>query len=417
MTHLTIEDRQKIEELLNNNINFTEIGKILNRDRSGIRKEIKSHIELISKTNYGGNIHCANLKDCKQYSGKACKKKCEHYVEVACEKLLKAPYVCNGCERKQYCRLEKHYYRYMKAQNEYKKELTDSRSGIRISAQEIKSIDNILVPLFKANKQSVHQVYVNNPDTLTFSKTTFYKYTDMGIFKFKNIDLPRRVRYKKNSSTKRTRKESIVRINRTYTDYLKYLEIHQDQEVSVVQMDTVEGTKGGKVFLTLLFENYNLMLIYLLDSKTKEEVNKVFDKLKNDLGDDEFSRLFEVILTDNGSEFFGADNIECDKSGIKIVSLFYCDPSASYQKGDLEKNHEYIRYYLPKPSSFDNLTQASVSLMMNHINNVPRESLKDLTPYQSSEELINKEIKNILGLTYIEPNDVSLNSDLLKRVE
>ena len=205
---------------------------------------------------------------------------------------------------------------------------------------------------------------------MSFSKTTFYKYTDMGIFDFRNIDLPRRIRYKKNSNSRRTRKESLVRINRTYADYLRYLESNNDHEVSVVQMDTVEGVKGGKVFLTLLFENYNLMLIYLLNSKTKEEVKQVFEKLKINLGEKKFSELFEVILTDNGSEFFGADDIECNADGIKLISLFYCDPSASYQKGDIEKNHEYIRYYLPKPSSFDNFTQKQVTLMMNHINRI-----------------------------------------------
>lgn len=416
MAHLNIEDRQKIEELLNENKNFTDIGRTLDKDRTCIRKEIKNHIEVTKKSDYGINIiKCANSKDCKNYHGKFCKKKCNDYIEVKCEKLLKAPYVCNGCEKKKYCKLERHYYRYINAQKEYKKELTDSRSGIRISPQEVKTINEVIAPLFKSQKHSVHQVYVNNPDELTFSKTTFYKYTDMGIFEFRNIDLPRRVRYKKDSSSKRTRKESLVRLNRTYKDYIAYLEANNDREVSVVQMDTVEGLKGGKVFLTLLFENYNLMLIYILDSKTKEEVKKVFDKLKHDLGEKEFCRLFEVILTDNGSEFFGADDIECNENSVKLISLFYCDPSASYQKGGIEKNHEYIRCYLPKPSSFDHLTQTQVTLMMNHINNIPRESLRNLTPYESSNNFISKEIKSILYLYYIKPNDVNLNSDLLKK--
>ena len=417
MTHLTIEDRQKIEELLQENKNFTYIGNILNKDRTCIRKEIKNHIQVIKRSEYGNKIYCKHLKDCLNYTGKACKKKCEYYVEATCTKLLKAPYVCNGCERKKYCKLEKHYYRYIDAQKEYRKELTDSRIGIRISSKEVKFINEKISPLFKKQKHSVHQVYVNNPDELSFSKTTFYKYTDMGIFDFRNIDLPRRIRYKKNSNSRRTRKESLVRINRTYADYLRYLESNNDHEVSVVQMDTVEGVKGGKVFLTLLFENYNLMLIYLLNSKTKEEVKQVFEKLKINLGEKKFSELFEVILTDNGSEFFGADDIECNADGIKLISLFYCDPSASYQKGDIEKNHEYIRYYLPKSSSFDNLTQKQVTLMMNHINNIPRESLKNLTPYKSSNEFITEEIKSIFELIYIKPNDVNLNSDLLKRVE
>lgn len=417
MAHLVIDERQKIEECLNENLNFTQIGKLIDKDRTSIRNEIKNHIEIIKRTEHGNSVHCSYLKDCIKYTGKACKKKCENYSEAKCELLNKPPYVCNGCKSKRYCRYEKKYYRYLKAQKEYTKELTDARNGIRISPKEVSNINNSISTLIKEQKHSVNQIYINNPDQISFSKTTFYKYIDLGIFTFRNIDLPRRVRYKASTSKRRTRKETLIRVNRTYKDFNCYLQNNNYRDISIVQMDTVEGIKGGKVFLTLLFENHNLMLIYLLDTKTKEAVNNIFNKLKKDLGEKEFKRLFEVILTDNGSEFFGADNIECNEKGNKIVSLFYCDPSASYQKGALEKNHEYIRYYLPKHSSFDDLTQEQVNLMNNHINSIPRDSLKSLTPYVSSSSLLSDFAKEKLNLKYIEPNLVNLNPILLKRVE
>ena len=37
----------------------------------------------------------------------------------------------------------------------------------------------------------------------------------------------------------------------------------------------------------------------------------------------------------------------------------------SYQKGKVEKNHEFIRYVLPKGTSFDNLTQDDINLIMS----------------------------------------------------
>ena len=77
-------------------------------------------------------------------------------------------------------------------------------------------------------------------------------------------------------------------------------------------MDTVEGVKGGKVFLTLLFRQYNFMLIFIMNCKTMECVEKVFLNIRKLLGNDEFSRLFEIILTDNGSEFFNPISIETD---------------------------------------------------------------------------------------------------------
>ena len=52
-------------------------------------------------------------------------------------------------------------------------------------------------------------------------------------------------------------------------------------------MDTVEGIKGGKVFLTMLFRNYNFMLIFLMESKTMECVEKVFINIRKTIGNDE----------------------------------------------------------------------------------------------------------------------------------
>ena len=46
------------------------------------------------------------------------------------------------------------------------------------------------------------------------------------------------------------------------------------------------------------------------------------------------------------------ENIPCNRTNV-----FYCDPSAPYQKGACEVNHELIRRILPKGSSFDDLTQ------------------------------------------------------------
>ena len=136
-------------------------------------------------------------------------------------------------------------------------------------------------------------------------------------------------------------------------------------------MDTVIGThggKGGKCLLTLLFRKYNFMLIFLLPYKRREYVERVFRRLQDILGEDEYRRLFAVILTDNGTEFSDPESIEISyKTGEKLVSVFFADPNCSYQKGSIEKNHEYIRYILTKGSSFAFLNQDLVDLMASHI--------------------------------------------------
>lgn len=181
-------------------------------------------------------------------------------------------------------------------------------------------------------------------------------------------------------------------------------------------MDTVEGIKGGKVFLTLLFKNYNFMLIYLMERKTMDCVEKVFIHIRNIIGEKEFKRLFEVILTDNGSEFFNPISIETNYETGEILShIFYCDPSASYQKGSIEKNHEYIRYVLPKGTSFDNLTQDDCYLLASNINSTSRVILNGKTPYKAVSLLMNEELINKFNIIEIKPDEVNLSSSLLKK--
>ena len=62
-------------------------------------------------------------------------------------------------------------------------------------------------------------------------------------------------------------------------------------------MDTVEGKKGGKILLTMLFRNSKLMIAFLLNDKTSNSVLKVFNWIESILGNDLFEKTFPVILT------------------------------------------------------------------------------------------------------------------------
>ena len=195
-----------------------------------------------------------------------------------------------------------------------------------------------------------------------------YKYVDLGVFSFRNIDLPRKVKYKKRKENKkqRIRRETAIRKGRTYEDFKEYL--GKNPECSIVERDTVEGIKGGKVFLTLLFWQCKFMLIYLMDNKTMDCVEKAFKEIKEILGIELFKKVFEVILIDNGSEFFNPMSIEKDGETEEIVShVFYWNPGAPWKKGSIEKNHEYIRYVLPKGSLFDELTQEKTNILKINI--------------------------------------------------
>ena len=306
--HLTYEERNYIEIGLNNKRNFTEIAKDLNKHRTTIMREVQGHRfrKMPSQFNNFKNL-CKNRRECQKFD---CTAKEECYEEERCSKLEGAPYVCNGCEQRNKCRKIKYYYYAKFANDEYSEKLRVSRMGINITKEEVYEVDRLVTPLIKEKHQSISHIYANHPDEISFSRTTMYNYVDLGVFSFRNIDLPRKVKYKKRKENKkqRIRRETAIRKGRTYEDFNKYME--KNTESSVVEMDTVEGVKGGKVFLTLLFRQSKFMLMYLMDNKTMECVEKAFDHIKYTIGIEKFKRVFEVILTDNGSEFFNPLSIE-----------------------------------------------------------------------------------------------------------
>lgn len=388
--HLLKEQRNTIEYLISLNKTFTYIANAIQVDRTTISKEIKRNRYI--KSNF---YDAFDLKGIQSTISK-------------CEKLRKPPYVCNTCPNLRYCTNHKLYYNAKFAQNNYENNLSESRRGIDIEPEVIEEIENSIVPLIKDKKQSINQVYINHPDLIYFAKTTFYRYVDMGVFSLSNLDLPKKVKYKKRKSNKDTnykRKLAILK-GRTYEEFIEFKANHP--KMNICEMDTVEGKKGGKVFLTLLIKDTKFMFIRLLNKKNIASVNKEIDKLKSVLGIKLFSKVFRIVLTDNGIEFLDPLRIEIDyETGRKTTNVFYCHPYSSFEKASLEHNHEYIRRVLPKGESFCNLTEEHVQKLETTINNIPREKLNGKTPFELTKEKYPLLIKK-LNYQYIKPDDVSL---------
>lgn len=420
--HLTLEDRNYIEQALNQNMSFKEIGKFLSKDPTTISKEIKKHkIKKEPSTFNNSNTclkrcHCSKKNVCGKNchsscnTCKICVKYCPDFVEEVCPNLSKPPFVCNPCPRKGYCRLVKYYYRALPSYNQYKNTLSISRQGINLSDDELCELDNIVSPLIK-NGQTIAHIY--KTQDLKCSRSSLYNYIDQNKLSARNIDLPRRVRYSKKKSKRTSPKDTSIRKGRTYEDFEKYLLDKPDTQI--VEMDTVEGKKGGKVLLTMLFRNSKLMLAFILEDKTSNSVLKVFNWLEAILGNTLFEKTFPVILTDNGTEFSNPLSLEFNSEGIGRTRIFFCNPGASYQKGALEKNHEFIRYVIPKGTSMDNLTQTDVTKMINHINSLTRVSLNNFTPYDLAQILLDKNVLKKLNLIKVAANEIQLNKNLLKK--
>lgn len=425
--HLSLSQRVTIEQLLNARYSFKAIGRELDKDCTTISKEVKNHIQFKKSGCFGKAFNnCVNRFTCSLKSlcpdgicnNKLCKFcpkcyiHCPYYQKESCSLLLKPPYVCNGCQNRQRCTLEKHIYSADYAQQGYLAVLSESRSGISISEEEATALDSTISPLIMKG-QSIHHICAKNPDRVMFSEKCIYNYVDAGIFSARNIDLPRKVKYRPRRSKHDSFKvDKSCRIGRTYKDFRKYLK--ENPDVPLVELDSVEGKKGGKVLLTMHFVESQFMLAFLRDANTSRSVIDVFENLYWELDHDVFSKLFQLCLADNGSEFSNPTAIEFDLQGNRRTRMFYCDPSAPYQKGAAENNHELIRRIIPKGTSLDNLTQEKVSHMMNHINSYSRKKLGDFSPHEIFEQFHGRKVLEILGVELIPTNEITLLPTILK---
>lgn len=435
--HIDLSGRIRIEQGLNNGESFRTIARDLNKDPSTISKEVRRHSVLKErKPDAFAPIPCANNYDASKPKATVCKilhgcgdenctsrcvfcKKmrcsdiCSYYKPRQCEKLEKPPYVCNGCPKKANCMMDRKVYSSKYAQDTYETLLTTSREGINQTPESIQQLDDLLSPLIKKG-QSIAHIYASHAEEIACSRRTIYSYIDSGVFEVRNMDLRRKVVYKpRKKKTATSIKDRAFRKDRGYKEFQEYVDKYKP--AYIVEMDTVEGAKGTKpCFLTMLFRNCKLMLMFLLEEQTQDEVNRVFDYLTEVLGIELFQKLFEVIITDNGHEFQDRWNLECDENGEIRTRIYYCDPNRSDQKGALEKNHEYIRYVLPKGKTFDELTKEQVLLITNHINNTTRPKLHGSTPMKKALQSFDKNAMDKLGLEIILPDDICLKPDLLK---
>lgn len=429
--HLTLSDRIRIEQGLNENLPFREIAKSLCKDPSTITKEVKKHIshshsygQIIGNTckhktvchekNVCGNAVCADRK-CSTCN--RCNRYCSKYQPDDCYKRLhRAPYVCNGCPSRQGCHKAKSYYNAVDADNEYRKELSESRTGINLTPEELARLDNLVSPLV-LHGQPIFHICKNNQDEIPVSDRTIYRYINEGILGARRMDLRRAVKYKKRyqHSPKENNIPRGARIGRTMDEFRKYMAEHLDDASNLVQMDTVMGKQGSKQsLLTLYFSNCHLQLIFILEEHTSQNVCDAFDYLEMVLGIELFRKCFPLIITDNGPEFSNPVYLERAADGSRRTRIFYCDPYSSWQKAECEKNHEYIRYVIPKGTSMDGFTQADMNTLMSHISSTSRETLNGSCPYDMATVFLGKAFLDKLHISKIPPNDVILSPELLK---
>jgi len=395
--HLTLDNRVFIEKCLDQNMNMKDIARPLCKDPSTISKEIKKH----------RTFHPHN-----DLASRGPVNRCIHKKDCSLKKVCPTTSLCTGrCASKTGCRKDKFYYRATTANRDYRSVLIEAREGINTTEADLKILDEVVSPLIRQG-QSPAMILMNHPE-LDISEKTIYNYIEKGYMSVINLDLQRKVKYKLRKCHESEINDKGIFEGRTYKDFQELLKLHPD--IPVVEMDTVVGSEGSKkVLLTMYFRTCKCLLISLMADKSSASVKAVSDRLERKLGTLTFCSLFQVIITNRGGEFQNPEALETGVDNIIRTGIYYCDPMCAWQKPGVEKSHEYIRYILPKGSSFDALTQWDADRVMNHINSSARASLNGLPPIRLAQLLFDQETYNAFKFREISPDDIILTPDLLK---
>lgn len=160
--HITLDDRIEIQECLNKGMSFKDIGKRIGKDPTTISKEVKLH----------GQIYTNSFTK----------------TDECCPKLLKTPFVCNNCPKRNHsnCHYPRRTYQAKTAQKEYEIVLVKSREGIPLSKEEFYRTEEIISNAVRSGQNIYHAIQANK---LSVSKSTVYRHIEYGYYTISKIEV------------------------------------------------------------------------------------------------------------------------------------------------------------------------------------------------------------------------------------
>jgi transposase, IS30 family len=137
--------------------------------------------------------------------------------------------------------------------------------------------------------------------------------------------------------------------------------------------DTVEGAKGTGGIATHVERKSRYLIAAKLSDKKASTMSAQSIKAFS-----EIPMAMRLTLTlDNGKEFSQFKELE-SKTGLTV---YFADPYAAWQRGTNENTNVLLRYYFPKGTDFQNVSEEELDLIVNKVNHRPRKCLNYQTPH------------------------------------
>ena len=386
--HMTLDDRIEIQECLTKGMTFKAISEKIGKSRTTISREVKLHMH--------------------PYSNSFVR------TEEVCPRLLKAPFVFSGCEKKSRgsCPYRRQLYTAKKAQEEYEAVLVESRTGIPLNKESFYETERIISEAVRRGQHIYHIIRSNN---LPVSSATVYRHIKNRYYSITPLDIPRAVKFKPRKPKKSDFVPKQTREGRTFKDFLAFRDDNPD--ILLTQLDTVIGRIGGKAILTIHFVQSDFMAGLRLENKTAAEAAGKIPLLKARLKKSGFGfgDIAPLLLTDNGGEFSYVPAFEADADVNQESRMFFCEPCSPYEKAEIENNHTLFRDIVKSGSSFDGFTQETVNLIFSHVNAVKRKQFNGKSAYDMFSFYYSEELAEAFGISFIPAKDVVQSPKLIAK--
>lgn len=319
--HLSIFERESIQELRLQGYSLAAIGKEIKRSKSTISREIKRN----SRANHRGyRPYSAQLK----YERR--RQKCKR------EKILNDP---------------------------NKKEVV-----LRLIEQQQWSPEEISQRLLMENKFSV-------------SYATIYRAINCGLMEQPGVyrdngkySLEKKLRRKGKKIKRKDEKRGKILISHRITERPE--KANERAEIGHLEIDTVFGTKGTSCMVTSVDRRTRFLIAQRCEELSKQSVCDTLVKMLNPY----VGTKLLSITCDRGKEFGNHPKVSEQLNGIQF---YFADPHSPWQRGTNENTNGLLREYMPKRTSFDTYSDEQISSFIHKLNCRPRKCLNWKTPYEA----------------------------------
>ena len=201
------------------------------------------------------------------------------------------------------------------------------------------------------------------------SFTTIYKAVRLGLF----ADIKPKSHFRRKGKKKHAKHGNHATIHPEHTIHDRPSIVEDRLRLGDWEGDTVCGAKNKSCLVTQVDRKSKLLVAAISPNHTKDAVRKAtkraFELLEIDIP-------IHTITLDNGSEFADFKGIEEDLN----TTIYFADPHAPWQRGLNENTNDMLRFFFPKGTDFNSITEDDLLCVLHIINSRPRKCLGFLSP-------------------------------------